>query len=89
MSAVGHCGDKAASEGFFGMLKRERTHRVKYPTLNVAKVDVFDYIERFHSPGCGVGEPGCDHQLSTRFNSISEQPKQVPRLHYAALSMRC
>jgi putative transposase len=24
MSAVGHCGDNAACEGFFGMLKRER-----------------------------------------------------------------
>jgi putative transposase len=23
MSAVGHCGDNAAGEGFFGMLKRE------------------------------------------------------------------
>ncbi|ULQ45547.1 IS3 family transposase [Flagellatimonas centrodinii] len=50
MSAVGHCGDNAACEGFFGMLKRERTHRVKYPTLDVAKADVFDYIERFHNP---------------------------------------
>jgi len=27
MSAVGHCGD----EGFFGMLKRERTHHRRYP----------------------------------------------------------
>ena len=24
MSAVGHCGDNAACEGFFGLLKRER-----------------------------------------------------------------
>lgn len=24
MSAVGHCGDNAACEGFFGQLKRER-----------------------------------------------------------------
>lgn len=28
MSAVGHCGDNAACEGFFDMLKRERiSHR--------------------------------------------------------------
>ena len=27
MSAVDHCGDNAACEGFFGMLKRERIHR--------------------------------------------------------------
>ena len=27
MSAVGHCGDNAACEGFFGLLKRERVRR--------------------------------------------------------------
>lgn len=31
------------------MLKRERIHRHHYPTLNAAKADVFDYIERFHN----------------------------------------
>lgn len=50
MSAVGHCGDNAACEGFFGVLKRERVHRVRYRTLDVAKSDLFDYIERFHNP---------------------------------------
>ena len=50
MSAVGHCGDNAACEGFFGMLKRERTHHTKYPTLDAGKADVFGYIERFHNP---------------------------------------
>ena len=50
MSAVGHCGDNAACEGFFGMLKRERIHHMKYRTLNDARADVFDYIERFHNP---------------------------------------
>ena len=50
MSAVGHCGDNAAREGFFGVLKRERTHRMKYPALDAAKAGLFDYIERFHNP---------------------------------------
>lgn len=50
MSAVGHCGDNAACEGFFGMLKRERVNRTRYPTLDAAKADVFHYIERFHNP---------------------------------------
>jgi len=31
MSAVGHCGDNAACEGFFGLLKRERIYRTSYP----------------------------------------------------------
>lgn len=50
MSAVGHCGDNAACERFFGMLKRERIYRMKYPTLDAERADVFEYIERFHNP---------------------------------------
>jgi len=50
MSAVGHCGDNAACEGFFGVLKRERVYHRRYRTLNEARADVFDYIERFHNP---------------------------------------
>jgi len=50
MSDVGHCGDNAAAEGFFGLLKRERIHRRRYASLAAARCDVFDYIERFHNP---------------------------------------
>lgn len=50
MSAVGHCGDNAACEGFFGILKRERVNYRRYRTLNEARADLFDYIERFHNP---------------------------------------
>lgn len=50
MSAVGHCGDNAAAEGFFGVLKRERVHRRHYQSRSQAQSDVFDYIERFHNP---------------------------------------
>lgn len=50
MSAVGHCDDNAACEGFFGLLRRERIYRTSYPTLDAARADVFDYIERRHNP---------------------------------------
>ena len=50
MSAVGHCGDNAACEGFFGQLKRERVAHQCYRTLDEARADLFDYIERFHNP---------------------------------------
>ena len=50
MSAVGHCGDNAACEGFFGMLKRERVQHRNYRTRDEARADLFDYIERFHNP---------------------------------------
>jgi putative transposase len=42
MSAAGHCGDNAACEGLFGMLKRERVHRNHYRTRDEARADLFD-----------------------------------------------
>jgi putative transposase len=50
MSAVGHCGDNAACEGFFGLLKRERVAHRQYRTRDEARADLFNYIERFHNP---------------------------------------
>ena len=50
MSGVGSCADNAAAEGFFGRLKRERVNRRQYRSRSEARVDVFDYIERFHNP---------------------------------------
>lgn len=50
MSAVGHCADNAACEGFFGVLKRERLRYRRYRTRDEARADIFDYIERFHNP---------------------------------------
>lgn len=49
MMRGGHCGDNAAAEGFFSKLKRERVYRRRYLTLAEARIDVFDYIERFHN----------------------------------------
>ncbi|OPD68114.1 hypothetical protein CJU12_14730 [Pseudomonas aeruginosa] len=37
MSAVGHCGDNAACEGFFGLLKRERVAHQSYRTRDEAR----------------------------------------------------
>ena len=50
MSAVGHCGDNAACEGFFGVLKRKRVYLQNYGTRDEARADLFDYLERFHNP---------------------------------------
>ncbi len=50
MSAVGHCADNAACEGFFGVMKRERINHRAYRTQDEARADIFEYIERFHNP---------------------------------------
>jgi len=49
MSGTGSCYDNAAMESWFGLLKRERVNRRRYPTRKDARLDVFDYIERFYN----------------------------------------
>lgn len=70
MSAVGHCADNAACEGFFGVLKRERTNRQSYRTQDEARADIFDYIERFHNPRMRRRLAAQDQ----RFNSLLNRP---------------
>lgn len=50
MSAVGSCADNAAAESFFGVRKRERVNRQHSRTRAEARADIFDYIERCHTP---------------------------------------
>lgn len=49
MSGAGNCYDNAAVESWFGLLKRERVHSRHYRTRDEARLDVFDYIERFYN----------------------------------------
>ena len=72
MSAVGHCGDNAACEGFFGVLKRERIQHRHYRTRDQARVDVFDYIERFHNPRMRRRIAVHDNQVSIVFKPSVE-----------------
>jgi len=50
MSRRGNCHDNAAAESFFQLLKRERIRRCTYLTREVARQDVFEYIEMFYNP---------------------------------------
>jgi putative transposase len=50
MSRRGNCHDNAVAESFFQLLKRERIKRKIYSTRELARADVFDYIEMFYNP---------------------------------------
>ncbi|WP_417277287.1 IS3 family transposase [Castellaniella sp.] len=50
MSRRGNCYDNAVAESFFQLLKRERIRRKVYVTRELARADVFDYIEVFYNP---------------------------------------
>jgi putative transposase len=73
MSDVGHCGDNAPAEGFFGLLKRERVNRRRYRTLAEARSDVFDYIERFHNPRIQRRLDAMDAQVRSVLTQLSAE----------------
>jgi putative transposase len=50
MSRKGNCYDNAVAESFFQLLKRERIRRKVYPSREVARQDIFAYIEMFYNP---------------------------------------
>ncbi len=72
MSAAGHCADNAACEGFFGQLKRERVHHQNHRTRDEARVDLFDYIERFHNPRMRRRVARRDRRFSALFKPSAE-----------------
>ena len=49
MSRRGNCWDNAVAESFFSSLKKERIKKRIYKTRNLAKADIFDYIEVFYN----------------------------------------
>ena len=49
MSRRGNCWDNAVAESFFSFLKKERIRKRIYKTRDLARADVFDYIEVFYN----------------------------------------
>ncbi|WP_236183549.1 IS3 family transposase [Pseudomonas protegens] len=49
MSRRGNCWDNAVAESFFSSLKKERIRKRIYKSRDMARADVFDYIEAFYN----------------------------------------
>lgn len=49
MSRRGNCWDNMVMESFFSSLKKERIRKRIYKTRDMARADVFDYIEVFYN----------------------------------------
>ena len=49
MSRKGNCYDNAVAESFFATLKKERIRKQVYRTRDLAKADIFEYIEMFYN----------------------------------------
>jgi putative transposase len=50
MSGTGDCYDNAVAESFFATLKAEHVHHEDFPSREVARVSVAEYIEGFYNP---------------------------------------
>ena len=49
MSRRGNCWDNAVAESFFSSLKKERIKKQVYRTRDLAKADIFEYIEMIYN----------------------------------------
>jgi len=49
MSRRANCWDNAVAESFFSSLKKERIRKRIYKTRDLARADIFDYIEVFYN----------------------------------------
>lgn len=49
MSRRANCWDNAVAESFFSSLKKERVRKRIYKTRELARADIFDYIEVFYN----------------------------------------
>jgi len=49
MSRKGNCFDNAVIENFFGHLKEEVFHRVRYMTIDALTTALHDYIHRYNN----------------------------------------
>ena len=49
MSRRGNCWDNAVAESFFSSLKKERIKKRIYKTRDLARADIFEYIEMFYN----------------------------------------
>ena len=49
MSRRGNCWDNAVAESFFSSLKKERVKKRIYKTRDLARADLFEYIEMFYN----------------------------------------
>jgi putative transposase len=76
MSRRVNCHDNAVAEKIFRLLKCKRVRCEIYLTRNLAKQDVFDYIEMFYNPrrrhsvSAGMSPVEYEKQYSDRLESV-------------------
>jgi putative transposase len=99
MSRRGNCWDNAVAESFFSSLKKERIRKRIYKTRDLARADIFDYIEVFYNRGATVtsaasvrrpsNRPHREDRICLRAWGQSINGSEVSRLSVAIHSADC
>lgn len=66
MSRRANCWGNAVAASLFSSLKKERIKKRIYKTRELARADIFDYIEVFYNPSCRASHLGGDSGRSRR-----------------------
>lgn len=74
MSRRGNCWDNAVAESFFSSLKKERIRKRIYKTRDLARADIFDYIE------CSTTGPGATVISAASVRRPSNRPRREDRI---------
>jgi putative transposase len=89
MSRRGNCWDSAVAESFFSSLKKERIRKRVYKTRDLARADIFDFIEvlynriRRHSHLGGISHEAFESAAALGWG-LSIKPAAVHRPTFVA-----
>ena len=77
MSRRGNFWDNAVDESFFSSLKKERVKKRIYKTRDLARADIFDYIEMFtiNRGGIATSVGSAPKRLKVPQNEAAECPR--------------
>ena len=82
MSRRGNCWDNAVAESFFSSLEKKRIKKRIFLMRDLAKADVFDYIEMFYNRTrrhghLGGDGPGAFERALQGDSHLSSRPEEV------------
>lgn len=92
MSTASEVWDNSAMESFFSSMKTERITTRVYRGREQARVDVFDYIERFYNPKRRHSTLGClspvQFEKLKKLRSVSAKPAAAHPSSHSSPSQR-
>jgi transposase InsO family protein len=83
MSRTGNCYDNAVAERFFATLKTEHIDHEDFPSREVARASIGDYIDHFYNPARRHSSLGYLSPIEFELKSTSPHLRHSPTVHDA------